>query len=200
MIKMKKSLLSIVAISTLFVVIGCTEKGAEESHVKVNFVNNAEIQNKGMAQIKGILMKLKPTIKSSLKEDKTGLAGVEMCSTSAIEMGKAYNATLPTDSSIRRTALKYRNPNNKPDATDIAVMKKFIESKDFKKPLVVEMDDSFRVYKALPIIQPCLACHGAKKDMNAKTVEMIEKKYPHDLAIDFKLGELRGVVISNIKK
>ena len=200
MIKMKRTLLSVVAISTLFVVTGCTEKGAEESHLKVNFVNNSEIQNKGMGQIKGILMKLKPTIKNSLTEDKTGLAGVEMCSTSALEMGKAYNATLPKDSSIRRTAIKYRNPNNKPNATDIAVMNKFIESKEFKKPLVVEMDESFRVYKALPIMQPCLACHGAKKDMNAKTVEMINKKYPHDLATDFKLGELRGVIISTIKK
>ena len=103
------------------------------------------------------------------------------------------------DSHVRRTALKYRNPANKPDAVDITVMNKLKENKNFK-PLVIELESHYRVYKALPTMKPCLACHGDTTAMNSSVKEMIDKKYPTDLATNFKENEFRGVVVSEIQK
>jgi Spy/CpxP family protein refolding chaperone len=166
----------------------------------VNYIKNPEIQSKGLKQIKGLIDTVKPSLMETLKKDKTGVDGTVMCSTSAPEMGANYNKTLPKDSSIRRTAIKYRNPNNKPDATDLVVMQDMIADGNLSKPLVVDMGDNFRVYKALPMHKPCLVCHGNLENMPTKMKDIVNKKYPNDLATGFKEHEFRGVIVSEIKK
>ncbi len=198
---MKRELLSTMALGAILMLNSCTETTSDNKKVtEVKYVENTEIQAKGMKQIKGLINGVKPALMGALKTDKTGIEGMEMCSVSAIEMGKKYNASLPKDSSIRRTALKYRNPNNKPDATDVVVMEKLKSDNSFKKPLVVDMGDNYRVYKALPVHKPCLVCHGDTKTMSPSMLKIIKEKYPNDLAVDFKEHEFRGVIVSTIKK
>lgn len=175
-----------------------TEKVVQDAPFK--YIINPTIQTKGMEQIQGLIDgHLKPTLMTEMKKDKSGISGMELCSASAKGMENAYNKSLPQDSNVRRTALKYRNPANKPDATDIAVMKNLKENKNFK-PVVVELTDQYRVYKALPTMKPCLACHGDTTAMNSTVKKMILKKYPTDLATNFKENEFRGVVVSEIQK
>lgn len=175
-----------------------TEKNSQDTPFK--YIVNPTIQAKGMEQIKGLIEgHLKPALMSEMKKDQSGLAGMELCSVSAKGIENAYNESLPKDSHVRRTALKYRNPANKPDAIDITVMNNLKENKNFK-PLVIELESHYRVYKALPTMKPCLACHGDTTAMNSSVKEMINKKYPTDLASNFKEGEFRGVVVSEIKK
>ena len=206
---MKKQYFSIFALGVLLMFSACNETTNEtttadspksEKATAVKYVDNAEIQAKGMKQIKGLVGTVKPALKGAMKSDKTGMEALKMCTTTAQEMGKKYNATLPEDSSIRRTALKYRNPNNKPDATDVEVMEKLKADKTFDKPLVVDMGDSFRVYKALPVKKPCLVCHGDTKKMSSSMLETLKKNYPDDMAVNFKEGDFRGVIVSTIKK
>ena len=202
---MKKQLLSTVALAAILMLSACSETttSAVKNNQKtttVNYVDNAEIEAKGMNQIKGLLGTVKPALMGAMKSDKTGMAAMEMCSISAQEMGKKYNASLPKGSKIRRTALKYRNPKNKPDATDVTVMTKLKADNTFDKPLVVDMGDNFRVYKALPTHKPCLVCHGDTKTMSSSMLETIKAKYPNDLAVDFKEHDFRGVIVSTIKK
>ncbi len=197
------------ALSAMLMLSACNETATKtttedspktEKSSSVKYVDNAEIQAKGMKQIKGLVGTVKPALKGAMQNDKTGMEALKMCSTSAHEMGKKYNASLPEGSSIRRTALKYRNPNNKPDATDVEVMEKLKADKTFKKPLVVDMGDSFRVYKALPVKKPCLVCHGDTKKMSSSMLETLKKDYPDDMAVNFKEGDFRGVIVSTIKK
>lgn len=195
---MKKELLLSVALG-LLVLNSCSEKN-ETSVAGIKYVENAAIEAKGMTQIMGMLKKMKPVLKKALEADKTGMGAMIMCASAAPEMGKKYNATLPEGSSIRRTALKYRNPKNKPDATDTAVMQKFVEGRPFDKPLVVEMGDSFRVYKALPVKKACVTCHGDEATLPATMKKFLDKKYPADLAVNFKENDFRGVVVSTTKK
>ncbi len=202
---MKKQLLSTVALAAILILSACSETTTAnstkiEKNTTVKYVQNAEIQAKGMKQIKGLIGDVKPALMGALKSDKTGIGGMEMCSTSAQEMGKKYNASLPEGSKIRRTALKYRNPNNKPDATDVIVMTKLKSDNSFDKPLVVDMGDNYRVYKALPTHKPCLVCHGETKSMSSSMLETIKAKYPNDLAVDFKEHDFRGVIVSTINK
>ena len=175
-----------------------SKKSTEKTTVK--YVQNAEIQAKGLKQAKGLIDGVKPALMATLKKDPTGVEGTIMCSTTAHEMGANYNKSLPEGSSIRRTAIKFRNPNNKPDATDLVVMNDMIADGNLSKPLVVDMGENFRVYKALPVHKPCLKCHGDAEKMPTKMKELINKKYPNDLATRFKEHEFRGVIVSEIKK
>jgi len=168
------------------------------SETTVNYINDSErIISKGMLHIKGFMGTLKPTLMSLMQSDPSHKTALSACTAMAPKMTNDYNAVSP-DTKIRRTALKYRNVNNKPDATDTLVMERFLASNNFKKPLVVDMPTHYRVYKALTIKQPCLACHGSNisKDLQ----EMLIKKYPTDMATNFKLGEFRGVVVAEVQK
>jgi len=198
---MKRQFFSVVALGAIFMLSACSESTPISQQVTVvKYVKNSDIEAKGMKQIKGLMVNLKTALMSTLKSDKTGIGGMEMCSASAIDMREKYNSSLPKGSEVRRTALKYRNPKNKPDTTDVSVMKKLKADNNFKKPLVVDMGDSYRVYKALPIHKACLTCHGSTKKMSPSMLKIIKEKYPNDLAVNFKEKDFRGVVVSTILK
>lgn len=157
------------------------------------------IEEEGMLHIKSFMQTLKPTLMDLMKMDDTYVTALGGCSTLAYKMTDDYSKLSDTVN-IRRTALKYRNPANIPDKTDSLVMENMKASKDFKKALVVEMPAHYRVYKAVDMKQPCLACHGDIENMSPKLVKLIDKTYPKDLATGLKLGDFRGVVIAEIKK
>ncbi|CAA6814809.1 MAG: Cytochrome c family protein [uncultured Sulfurovum sp.] len=164
----------------------------------VSYANNQKaVTAQGMMHIESFMETLQPTLMGLIKSDKTYQVAMGGCTSMAQGMTNDYNAISP-DTKIRRTALKYRNEKNKPDATDTIVMERFVASKNLKEPLVVEMPNHYRVYKALDMKQPCLACHGT--NISADLGKMLEKSYPKDMATHFKLGEFRGTVVAEVKK
>ncbi len=165
---------------------------------KVKYIDKPIVTEEGMLYIKGFMGSIKPTLNSALKQDGNHVTAMSTCSSMATQMTNEYN-NITNGVKIRRTALKYRNPKNKPDETDKEVMYRFQAVNDFK-PVAVDMGNTYRVYKPLKTKASCLYCHGSKSDINPKIAKMIQKKYPHDLATDFKLGELRGVVVAEFKK
>ncbi len=204
----KKIISSSLFLSLLMLTTACSNTNNEfrsniesiEEKIRINYVNNPEIQAKGMRQIKGLINTVKPAIIGSMKQDPSGVMGMKMCATSAKDMEKQYNILLPQDSKVRRTALKFRNPDNEPDNTDRMVMEKLKTDKHFDIPLVVDMGDNYRVYKALPTDKTCLACHGESNKMTTEIKAVIHKYYPNDLAINFKEHDFRGVILSTIQK
>ena len=163
----------------------------------VTYANDKKaIKNRGMLHIKSFMETLQPTLMGMIQSDPTYKTALGACSTLGQSMADDYNRA--SDVKIRRTALRYRNPKNKPDATDKTVMERFLAIKEFNEPLVVDMGDSYRVYKALEVKQPCLACHG--ENISQDLQKMLIKKYPTDMATNFKLGDFRGAVVAEIKK
>ncbi|MDD5358686.1 MAG: DUF3365 domain-containing protein [Sulfurovaceae bacterium] len=177
-------------ISTLFLLGGC---------VNINKEDTYSIKKEALLEIDDFVNSIKPLLIASLKQDHTGASGIDMCSASAQQLTKNYNKTLSSNMKIRRTALGYRNPLNKPDDIDKEVMNKMMGSKTMT-PVIIKTTDGYRVYKPLVTLQMCLACHGDINAMNPKTVAKIKKYYPNDKAVGFKLGDLRGVVVAEIKK
>jgi len=170
---------------------------AKTTSTTVTYTNDKKnIKNRGMLHIKTFMGTLQPTLMGMMKSDPSHKTALGACSTLGQSMADDYNNV--SDVKIRRTALRYRNPKNKPDATDVTVMERFLASNNFKEPLVVDMGDSYRVYKALESKQPCLACHGEHISKDLK--EMLLRKYPTDMATNFKLGDFRGAVVAEIKK
>ncbi|NEW60608.1 DUF3365 domain-containing protein [Sulfurovum sp. bin170] len=171
-----------------------TKKVATTTINGVKFVNKPLIEEQGLFHIKSFVGTLQPTLDSAMKDSVATGMGVCM----SIDTAGEYNA-LTTDTKISRTALKYRNEKNKPDATDTTAMKELVRKGDFKA-ITVDAGDHYRVYKPLPTKGECLVCHGDSSKIPSKISEMINRKYPKDLAVDFAEGEFRGTVVAEIKK
>lgn len=94
-----------------------------------------------------------------------------------------------------RTAMKVRNPENAPDAWERSVLQQFSQRAANGEPLdtMVHADvvgGEFRLMKAIPTAQACLACHGSS--IKPGLAALIDQRYPQDQARGFKEGELRG--------
>ena len=156
----------------------------------------------GVKYIKMLGKELKGNLVKYLKQDPTGLQAAYFCAKSADELTRKVNAKFPGNVKVRRTALKYRNPDNKPDATDVKVMEEMeaaIKAGNFKKkPVVVKVGNTERVYLPLIAQKACLKCHGPVDKINPKVRETIAKHYPNDKATGFHEGDLRGVIVAEI--
>lgn len=96
---------------------------------------------------------------------------------------------------IGRTALKVRNPENAPDAWEHAVLESFAERAEAGEPLASlshseVVDGRYRYMQAIGTGEPCLACHGT--EIRPALAAIIENRYPHDQALGFGPGDLRG--------
>lgn len=146
--------------------------------------------------IKALGKELKGTVKKAVKKE--GLSGaIGSCQLKAPEIAKTVSTE--KNLSVARTSLKLRNPENKPDAWELAVLQKFDERRaageDPKKidySEVVEHDGKrqFRYMKAIPTGKLCLNCHGEQLKPEVKAT--LESSYPEDKALGYKVGELRG--------
>ncbi len=162
-------------------------------------------KQEGLKYIKMLGKELKSNLKAHMKSDKTGLSAMAFCSQKASEIEQEVNAKLPKGVSVRRTALKIRNQKNKPDAIDLKILnyysKKAEEKKLSPKDIeVVDTNSSTRVYKPLLIKPVCLKCHGDINKISDDIKTVLNKTYPQDKATGFKEGDLRGVIVSEIKK
>jgi Protein of unknown function (DUF3365) len=113
---------------------------------------------------------------------------------------KAYplTATYADSVLLRRTSLRFRNPNNQPDSLELLVlteMEELMNSKKMPMPKIVRRGSSGEVHFFKPILlqSVCLNCHGAPgMQIQRTTLARIKQLYPNDLAVNFKEGDLRG--------
>ena len=110
---------------------------------------------------------------------------------------------------IKRVSLKPRNKNNYPNLYEKEILEKFnkLGLKD-NKYLALEHteiikdennNNKFVYAKAIRIKEVCLNCHGS--NINNDLKKEIQKLYPDDKAINYKLNDIRGafVMYRNIK-
>ena len=161
------------------------------------------VKTEAIGYIKQLGGTLKSELQKHMQADPTAVAALGFCTAKAMEITDEVNKELPAHAKVRRTSLKTRNENNAPDATDIAVMQAYVEAieaktfspKDIK---IIEEGNTTRVYKPLLTDGVCLKCHG--ENVSKELTDMIKESYPQDQAIGFKEGELRGVIVAEIKK
>jgi len=175
---------------------GSSNKLASSSGLR--YVVKPIVIEEGMFHIKEFGKTINSTLNGAMAQDRSGVLGMGVCSSMASKMVNDYNNITP-NVTIRRTALKYRNPANKPDKTDEEVMYALMDSKDFK-PVAVDMGSTYRVYKPLRVEGRCLACHGDEGRFSKQVKQMIKDKYPNDMATGFNEGDLRGVVVAEFPK
>ncbi len=100
-----------------------------------------------------------------------------------------------TGITLKQTALRVRNPLNKPDEWEEQVLKDFEKSmtkKGFGELTTIEGESVYRYMKPLFMEMQCIMCHSQSESMPAEVREYIERNYSNDESMGYKAGELRG--------
>lgn len=164
-------------------------------------VGLAEEPPADLSQALGVIAGLGESLKSELISAMASggpVAAIAVCQTAAPALSKA--AGNKGGLTVRRTALKVRNPGNAPDDFERRVLEDFaVKIMAGTPPGALEHSevvttDGVRTLRYMkPIMmadQPCSVCHGGAlaDDVKAK----VSALYPDDQATGFKPGELRG--------
>jgi len=107
-------------------------------------------------------------------------------------LSKAYNAK------IQRISDQPRNPQNQPDALDLAIIDAYKKQITAGQELQAHLENTgseIIFYSPIIILNPlCLNCHGEPGSTAEQVnIDFIKTKYPEDKAVGYKLGDLRGV-------
>jgi len=131
-------------------------------------------------------------------------AALKFCSANAYKLTQEIDKQYGKNISVKRISLKPRNPANKATA-DEAVILKAMENmhKVGAKPknIMQVQGDVVKVYKPLFISKKaCLICHGDVAKAKPALAKAIKNVYPHDQAMGYKMGDLRGAVVVTMPK
>lgn len=93
---------------------------------------------------------------------------------------------------IQRLTDNNRNAKNKIIETiDKDIFNYF---KTNKKDTIIVSKNHITYYKPIKILMPtCLKCHGTSNEIDIKALDTIQKIYNSKNAIDYKIGDLRGM-------
>lgn len=122
---------------------------------------------------------------------------ISVCHTRAPEIAESVSADQGLN--IRRTSLRARNPENRPEPWQEAVLKHFEKRRlAGQSPQQMEHferteDGGFRYMKAIPVGELCLVCHG--KNVPETVQQALDELYPEDRATGYELGEIRGAFV-----
>ncbi len=122
---------------------------------------------------------------------------VQFCSVEALPLTASVADT--NHVSLRRVSHKARNPKNKADAAELAILDEFRTSLSPGKiatPIVrTNALGGAAFFASIVLNNPlCLNCHGQPgRDIKPEDLALIQKLYPKDEATGFKFGELRGL-------
>ena len=133
------------------------------------------------------------------------MEALDFCSNNALVLTEAVDQQLGSDVSVKRISLGYRNPVNAPKGHEKAILESLQTLQDNGVVLpdaVVEVagEGVYKYYKPLLINKPvCLKCHG---DVSAAEPlgKAIQTRYPDDKATGYKMNDLRGAIVVEIRK
>ncbi len=113
---------------------------------------------------------------------------------SSIAPALAAQLSEESGASVRRTALKTRNPAAEADATEQRVMESWGDAplgEDGKpRRWMANEGGEYRYMRAIPTKPMCLVCHG--QNIAPEVTVAIRAHYPQDQATGFALSQLRG--------
>ncbi|MGI9236820.1 MAG: Tll0287-like domain-containing protein [Woeseiaceae bacterium] len=136
---------------------------------------------------------LKGELKKSLQEGGP-VRAVRVCRDVAPQI--ASQLSRQSGAKVMRTSLRYRNSANAPEPWQTRVLQRFDEQAlkaDTALPLehfARGPDGGARYMLAIRTDGVCLACHG--ESLPAPLLEGLNADYPHDRAVGYKLGDVRG--------
>lgn len=105
---------------------------------------------------------------------------------------------------VTRVGTRVRNPMlGTPDAWEQQVMLQFserlkkgekLETLTFSEQVKEPSGSYFRTMKAIGLAPQCVVCHGSVAEITEPIQTLFKEQYPHDQALGYKPGELRGAM------
>jgi hypothetical protein len=146
------------------------------------------------------VQKLGGTLKQQLES-----SGTESALSVCKDVAPAMSAQYSNDNRIvKRVSLKPRNNTiGVADEWEANQLKQFDMAATSGKPAaeiethaVTDEKDGrwFRYMKAIPTQPMCLQCHGGTDDIKPTVQTLLKQLYPNDLAVGYKVGEIRGAI------
>lgn len=102
---------------------------------------------------------------------------------------------------VGRVSLKTRNTAlGLPDTWEQKVLADFEKRMEKENPASMEFAEVvaepqgkfYRYMKAIPVQDLCLKCHGTDETIPQNVKDALNAEYPHDKAIGYTLGQIRG--------
>ena len=164
------------------------------SWAEMTQVSNSQMsshKDKANSAIKTYQTRLKSELKEAIRNGGPK-AAISICSEKASQIAQETSEEFGL--SIGRTSLKLRNPTNKADDWELAMLNQFKVRKKQGVSLAsmeasYQDDTIFRYMKAIPMNGMCANCHGT--NVNPKLYKHIKEYYPDDQAIGLKPGDTR---------
>lgn len=208
---MKTKLMTGVLLLTALLLSGCSggnegeaqpaADGRTEVAATVAYPPRPVTEEEALLRCKATAATLGSNLKAALgqaMQDTGPVGALEVCNVQAPAIAAAIDEREGV--TVGRTSLKWRNPDNKPDAWERGILEKFAADKaggasnlDLETWAVVPGPDGgrdFRYMKAIPTLPLCLKCHGTA--VAPEVAEKIRTLYPEDHATGYGLGDLRG--------
>ena len=126
-------------------------------------------------------------------------AAIAVCADSAQRRTARHNAE---GMMVRRVGTRTRNPANRPDSVEGAVLRSFAAALAAGR---IPGDTAFtaeaagdtrevRFLRPIRVAQPGLACHGPPESLSPAVRELLSERYPRDEAVGYRIGDLRGAI------
>jgi hypothetical protein len=161
-----------------------------------------EIVDTGNKLSKELLAQLGSKLSHEIKKNGI-LSAAKFCNSNALTLTEEVNLRQVQGISVKRISLKERNSANIPKADEITVlesMQKMLEKRELPEYVIEKEGKTYKYYKPLVIKKEvCLKCHG-DISTNSELDAFIKEAYPLDKAIGYKMGDIRGAILVEIKE
>ncbi len=155
--------------------------------------DNEQLKQEAISIVKKFGGTLKPQLGKALKT-KGPAHAVKVCSVQAPEIADQLRKETGWD--IKRVSLKARNNSTAiPNDWEEKILKQFdlrqSKGESAEKMAYSEVvDGEFRFMKAQGTEALCLTCHG--ENISPDIEAALKEKYPHDKALGYSAGQIRG--------
>jgi len=166
---------------------------------KLTAEQEQQIKQIGAESAMALMKNLKSHLMEAMEAGEPAEA-LEFCATQAIALTEEVQATLKPDVTIKRTSFRFRNPANAPDSLEEVALNYFEATKQKEDVLpenyiqTVANKNEYRYYKPMKMAALCLNCHGKTDQLDEAVQTSLQQNYPEDLAVDYQVGEFRGVI------
>ena len=189
-------------ISIVFLIFSCGQRGEKQSSQKEESVKQEYLLKGG--EIANLTQsELLINVSNAMKKGGPVYA-IEFCNLRALPLKDSLSQV--HNCQIRRIALKYRNPVDKPqtekEEEQLNQYQLAYEKGETISPEVYLYSDRVEYYQPITMaMEACLKCHGDPgAQISEETLEKIKVHYPNDLATGFAMNDFRGAWKITFKK
>ncbi len=188
---------------TLLLLAGCVATGDAPAVGSTPVSAGAAVPPVVLEQAAGIANRLGAKLTARLQDALAAggpVAAIEICQNEAPTI--ASRLSRETGWQVRRIATRVRNPHTGlPDAWEqlaLQELERRVRAGAQPEQLVISarvsepQGEVYRYLRAIITGPLCVTCHGTKAQQSEELRAALERAYPHDAAIGYALGELRG--------